>query len=65
MIKSQSPNSLVNWEKFESTIKIYIFKKKQFSIFFMNWEKLISSDRATLKNLKKFFVNWEKREYTA
>ena len=31
----------------------------------MNWEKLISSDRATLKNLKKFFVNWEKREYRA
>ena len=40
--------TLVNWGKLGSTTWAYIHKT-QVSIFFMNWEKLSGSARATLK----------------
>ena len=49
--KSQFPNSLVNWEKFRSTVQA-CFQKTQFSIFIIHWEKLRSPARAAFKNPK-------------
>ena len=49
--KSQFSNSLVNWEKFRSTVQA-CFQKTQFSIFLINWEKLRSPARAAFKNPK-------------
>ena len=39
--------------------------KTQFSIFFVNWEKLISPTKATIQKSQNLFVNWKKLESTA
>ena len=47
--KSQFLNSLANWEILGGAAYAYI-DKIQFSIFFLNLEKLGSPSRATFKN---------------
>lgn len=59
-LSSQFPNSLVHWEKIESTTWGYI-QKSQCSIFFMNREKLGSLARATFKNFH-FYLFVEREE---
>ena len=57
--KSKFLNSLVNWEKFKSTVKA-CFRKSQFSNFIMNWNKLRSPERATFKKTPKSLCELER-----
>ena len=60
-LKNPKFSTLVNREKFVSVAKTYI-QKIQFSIFFMNWEKMRSPDKATLKKPKISLWVWKNLE---
>ena len=49
--KFQFSNSAVNWEKFQSKAQAYV-PKTQFLLFYLNWKKLRSTDKAAFKNPK-------------